>query len=1038
MSNYSFIGKRLDELRPLSPTTGNFTIPPPIPRHVERARAQTNGHRRTHSSPGAVTLDMERDVRARSMSGGRIMQRRSRERAVSEVISKSVTAPTSPANPPIESPVIPPVMLLSPMPEVHHSRGTPSPVPLHVEPPSPPAIRPVLLTLPSPPVLSPTAIGGQITPNELSPPLVTPPTVEIPHPPSRPFSLAPPITSSGAVKPTNDSLHAVAVASASPNRNANSYSDEKDVAMEKADSFSKTEKGKARGVGERPAEGRQQTPRRGLVGAGGIMHKLQTSQTLPIASKPIRNASPGPRSSTQHAQRSATFLRPPPPTPLAPSSSEIRFAPSTSRIPSPSPSPSRQHIRSPTFAPMSGMNMLSQPDVELIEIPRFKKRQLNLGIVRRQGRGQRIAWVGLWGGWLLNGLLSLFFDVNVVVILVQCTKYPSFDTNSGKSWQFATGAYCVLWILSTVVVWLGWEAGYEFWRRWRLPREARPAIEPIYLSLPASLHLSLYSYDHFTYLLHIRTSPLSTPYARDIIPETCHAVLQLIPGLLPLIPRAAIAVVVLIAFWQPEADVQAPYGGAVDETAHRDTNFFRSDAPGELTSYAKGVLLTFTVWVAARLVLVIAAGLGLWVFSGRPLGGLIGHREKRRPPVEPPTTPRKPKSSIQPRDPSQTSSPQKNSIDNENQFQWAWKERTRSRIQDAFELCMIRRNDRRGGFSSEAGTTMGQVMEMRSGQTASIPMTTPVNGQKQDLQPHSGVEAIDMPVEEKDPLDGASVENSTKKTTPEAARPESGLHPSDGMHLRPSTSRANTNASSSAPDIFYTPLRGNTPMNEKPATAVHTLADPPAKIAELPPSAFKQPISLVTEFGVKEGRGSEDSGSGEGDDESTGLLSSTATPSSASRDRSASTSSSRRRPSITASQNYGTSGSGGSGSTGTGGSRSSSSRRRAYTTTSQRALDASRGRSSSITLLRESVTNAAVAAVTAGGNVGGGLIRRARSGTVLSNDSSGSGYSKFGAKNMQDSEEEEEELLVQSAAIPRSARRQSGSVLGLPFALPDQ
>lgn len=124
-------------------------------------------------------------------------------------------------------------------------------------------------------------------------------------------------------------------------------------------------------------------------------------------------------------------------------------------------------------------------------------------------------------------------------------------------------------------------------------------------------------------MLHIRTSPLGTPYARDIIPETCHALIQLLPGLMLLLPRAAIAVIVLISFWTPSADVHAPYGGHVDGTADRNPNFFRSDAPGELTDYSKGILLTFTLYVASRLLVVMASAIGLWVSSGRPLGGLM-------------------------------------------------------------------------------------------------------------------------------------------------------------------------------------------------------------------------------------------------------------------------------------------------------------------------------------------------------------------------------------------------------------------------------
>ena len=123
----------------------------------------------------------------------------------------------------------------------------------------------------------------------------------------------------------------------------------------------------------------------------------------------------------------------------------------------------------------------------------------------------------------------------MMYILVQCIIHPARVTNSEKSWAFATAAYAVCWFVSVFIVWLGWEFGYEFWRRWCL-REfiiclrsltiARPAIEPIYLSLPASLHLALSNFDYFVFLTHIRLSPLGTSHASDIFPETCYALLQ--------------------------------------------------------------------------------------------------------------------------------------------------------------------------------------------------------------------------------------------------------------------------------------------------------------------------------------------------------------------------------------------------------------------------------------------------------------------------------------------------------------------------------
>lgn len=45
---------------------------------------------------------------------------------------------------------------------------------------------------------------------------------------------------------------------------------------------------------------------------------------------------------------------------------------------------------------------------DLVEIPRFKKRELNLEMVAA-GRGwsQRLAWAGLWGFWVMGGLGGL-------------------------------------------------------------------------------------------------------------------------------------------------------------------------------------------------------------------------------------------------------------------------------------------------------------------------------------------------------------------------------------------------------------------------------------------------------------------------------------------------------------------------------------------------------------------------------------------------------------------------------------------------------
>lgn len=237
-------------------------------------------------------------------------------------------------------------------------------------------------------------------------------------------------------------------------------------------------------------------------------------------------------------------------------------------------------------------------------------------------------------------------------MLTQCALAPL----SGKVWVLLSVGYAVCWALS-VLMWLGYGLGFQFYRRWR---RARPAIEPIYLSSYANIHLSLISLDHFCFLLHIRTSPWGTAFALDIVPETCHFVVQLLPSLIPVVVRAGMASVLLLWHWDLEG---------------RDPNFFLSD-PATLTPYARGVVLAFCAWVALRLASVLLSGATLLLFLARPLSVASNSTEQ--------LLRDKPR-----RDPAASQFPAKSWRD-ENELKWAWRERARARIQDAFELCIVR------------------------------------------------------------------------------------------------------------------------------------------------------------------------------------------------------------------------------------------------------------------------------------------------------------------------------------------------------------
>lgn len=352
-----------------------------------------------------------------------------------------------------------------------------------------------------------------------------------------------------------------------------------------------------------------------------------------------------------------------------------------------------------------------------------------------------------------DGADGQFFDVNLMFMFAQCAKYPLHPISSSELWTFLAAAYGACWAVSVIVVWLGWEVGFQFWRRWR---HSRPTVEPIYLSLYANLHLSLASFSHFCFLLHIRLSAWRTTHAIDLIPETCHFVVQLLPGLVPLVARAGIACVLLISHWgrHPSIDVG---------TSHRDPNYFLADDPSRLTPYAKGVVLAFCSWVALRLVIVITAGIILLLLLASPLSGAktstsmesLLTNEKRR----------------MARDPASSHFPAKSWRD-ENELQWAWRERTRARIQDAFELCMIR-------------PTRSQVTLEK------LPMPPP------DLPPrvHHPGESLPPKVL---PLDFASLRrgDSLRKSQPPA-------EPSRNTSPQPSRARAvRKSKQSTAPDAY--------------------------------------------------------------------------------------------------------------------------------------------------------------------------------------------------------------------------------------------
>lgn len=188
---------------------------------------------------------------------------------------------------------------------------------------------------------------------------------------------------------------------------------------------------------------------------------------------------------------------------------------------------------------------------------------------------------------------------------------------------------------------------------------------------------------------------MSTPHALDFVPEACHMLAQTLAPTVMLLPRAALAVALLVAYSsQPPAPLVGT--GIAGSMRDRDPRFFTSSHPGQLTGYSRGILIAFVSWAAFRLALLLGAWLGLWMFSGRPLAGIFGDETccfpgfRRRHNIGPKSSQR-PLSRRPSHDPSIREVPEKSWRIEEDEILWAWRERTRARIQDAFELCQVRK-----------------------------------------------------------------------------------------------------------------------------------------------------------------------------------------------------------------------------------------------------------------------------------------------------------------------------------------------------------
>ncbi|EUC58251.1 transmembrane protein, putative [Rhizoctonia solani AG-3 Rhs1AP] len=150
--------------------------------------------------------------------------------------------------------------------------------------------------------------------------------------------------------------------------------------------------------------------------------------------------------------------------------------------------------------------------------------------------------------------------------------------------------------------------------------------------------------------------------AKHRLAEFCYSRTQSFPTLLTLLPRAGIAGASLFAFWNP------PVGGGGLGVQFRDGAFFNSN--GTLTGFSRGTLLANVALTLFRLMLVMTSLLGLWVLSGQGCAGLCGPRYRWEEEGE---------------------WDEKGPIPERDELGWEWRTHVRERIQDAYELCTVRR-----------------------------------------------------------------------------------------------------------------------------------------------------------------------------------------------------------------------------------------------------------------------------------------------------------------------------------------------------------
>ncbi|EIN06802.1 hypothetical protein PUNSTDRAFT_105955 [Punctularia strigosozonata HHB-11173 SS5] len=374
--------------------------------------------------------------------------------------------------------------------------------------------------------------------------------------------------------------------------------------------------------------------------------------------------------------------------------------------------------------------------------PRFRAPALHLDLVQSPGAWPKIAF-WLWPLWVLGHVpAQTFLDFNAVFILVELARFPNAVApgvpGSGRTWALGAAAYVACWAIWIVAVVVLYEFVYCFVRRWRVSESTpppcphpfplwcadrgqiyictcaeRPLMVPLYLSAAGFNYVSMTSYAHFAFLRHLRLSAFSAAAGgsvRDGLAETCYYYSQNLPTVALLLPRAGLALALLLAPGVGGAAVPGNVASANRGAgAARDGTYFGED--GRLTAFGRGVLFANCAWVAWRALVLLFSWIGLWILSGHGCAGLCGPRYRWEEDEAEKTM------SVY----SEGGDPTAD-VDPEERLPWEWRECTAARVQEAWELCLTERRRRSLGLAPHApheaeklprGEEEGERLEVR-------------------------------------------------------------------------------------------------------------------------------------------------------------------------------------------------------------------------------------------------------------------------------------------------------------------------------------